>query len=69
MADVKHAAVKIEFTVQTVSRPHRVVLKRKVILPNWDVVESFKKQLLDDYARQFPGSEPLEIKDKFCSYK
>lgn len=58
------APIKIELTIQTVARPHKVLLKKKMLVPTYEAIEAIKKSMIEDYNRQYPGGEPLEVLDK-----
>lgn len=69
MTEARRASIRFELKIQTVSRPHKVFLKKKMVAPTWDAIENIKKELLADYNRQYPQGEPLEIEHRFISYK
>jgi len=68
MGEIK-PQVKVQFTVQSVSRPHKIYMRHTAVLPDLSYIDDFKKGIVEGIMRQFPGIDELEVIDNFKGYK
>lgn len=60
----RRAYLKVRITVQTVARPHQVLLRKKFVLQNDEAVEMVKKRLLESYEAYYKAKkdvQPIEV--------
>jgi len=67
--DCRKSKYRIEVKIQTVSRPHEVLAKKKIIVPSMDDAQIACDALLVAYKKQYPKGVPLEISYKFISFQ
>lgn len=58
---------RYEFKIQTVSRPHKVLAKKKIIVPTPEGKEVIIKELTENYKKTYPKAEAIEIVTRLVS--
>lgn len=58
---------RYEFKIQTVSRPHKVLAKKKIVVPTPEGVEVIKKELIANYKKTNPKGEAIEVVTRLVS--
>lgn len=67
--DYRKSKYRIEVKIQTVSRPHEVLTKKKIVVPTMDDAQVACDALLVAYKKQYPKGVPLEISYRFVSFQ
>ena len=58
---------RYEFKIQSVSRPHKVFAKKKIVVPTPEGAEVIKNELIANYKKTNPNGEAIEVVTRLVS--